>query len=214
LQEVGCASLKEVCYFAAVTRAVVDKVVASGAAEYYQQEVYRNPYAGARGQGQEEKILLSPSQQAVYEQLLALIGQGGYSASLLYGVTGSGKTQIFLKLIEAVLEAGWQVIVMVPEISLTPQTLDKFHAQFGSRVAVLHSGLSLGERMDEYKRIRAARRILWWAPAQQSSRRSRTSGSSSSTRSRSTPINPSRRPGSTRGRWQPSAAGITARRCC
>ena len=152
LGQVGCASVKEVCYFAAVTRAVVERLVACGAVEAYQQEVYRNPYAG-RG-ADPQPICLSPAQQQVYEGLCALWQEGRPATALLYGVTGSGKTQVFLKLIEQVLAAGRQVIVMVPEISLTPQTLDKFHRQFGLRIAVLHSGLSLGERMDEFKRIR------------------------------------------------------------
>ena len=71
---------------------------------------------------------------------------------LLFGVTGSGKTQVYLKLIDDAVEQGKDVIVMVPEISLTPQMLDIFHHRYGKICAVFHSGLSLGERNDEYKR--------------------------------------------------------------
>lgn len=73
---------------------------------------------------------------------------------MLYGVTGSGKTSVFLKLIEYVLDRGQGIIVMVPEISLTAQTLRVFQQNFGDSVAVFHSGLSLGERLDEWKRVR------------------------------------------------------------
>ena len=153
LQEVGGASLKETCYFAAVTKGVVDKLVAKGCAEYYQRTVYRNPYDGVNEPVQPPPEL-SPQQQAAYEQLLLANDQGQGRVSLLFGVTGSGKTQVFLKLIEHVLQKGQQALVMVPEIALTPQTIQRFHERFGRRVAVLHSGLSLGERADEWQRIR------------------------------------------------------------
>lgn len=80
-----------------------------------------------------------------------MLGSG--KSGLLFGVTGSGKTQIYLKLIDDVIENGKDVIVLVPEIALTPQTLSIFHRRYGDKVAVIHSGLSLGERNDEYKRI-------------------------------------------------------------
>ncbi|EKC69472.1 primosome assembly protein PriA, partial [human gut metagenome] len=79
-----------------------------------------------------------------------LDGEGG--TGLLFGVTGSGKTQVYLKLIDKALENQKDVIVLVPEISLTPQALSIFHKRYGDKVAVFHSGLSLGERNDEYKR--------------------------------------------------------------
>ncbi|MDL2233566.1 primosomal protein N' [Ruminococcaceae bacterium OttesenSCG-928-L11] len=98
---------------------------------------------------------LSGEQQAALEQLQEQLSQPKPKPALLYGVTGSGKTQVFLALIESVLRKRKSVIVLVPEISLTGQTVQAFHMRFGKRVAVLHSGLSLGERMDEWKRIRA-----------------------------------------------------------
>lgn len=98
--------------------------------------------------------MLNPEQQAAFDGLLERYRSGGASASLLYGVTGSGKTQVYMNLIDRVIADGRQVLVMVPEISLTPQTQSLFIRRYGRRVAVLHSGLSMGERMDEWKRIR------------------------------------------------------------
>ena len=101
------------------------------------------------------EIVLSEEQAAAYASLLSLFHAEGARAALLYGVTGSGKTSVMLKLIDAVLTEGRGVIVMLPEIALTPQSLSIFCSRYGSRVAVIHSGLSAGERCDAYRRIRA-----------------------------------------------------------
>ncbi|WRS26867.1 primosomal protein N' [Oscillospiraceae bacterium MB08-C2-2] len=151
LEENETASLKEICYYTGVTRVVPDKLQKLGAVEYYWRETFRNPYEAAAAT--EQAVLLSPSQQAAYEELSALCQKGDAVTALLYGVTGSGKTQVFLHLCEHVLAQGRTVVIMVPEISLTAQVIDSFHRRFGARVAVLHSGLSLGERMDEWKRL-------------------------------------------------------------
>ena len=79
-------------------------------------------------------------------------------------MTGSGKTCVILSMIDRMLDAGRGVIMMLPEIALTPQMLAIFRARYGYRVAVIHSGLSGGERMDAYRRIRAGRRRWWWVP--------------------------------------------------
>lgn len=154
LTDVGTASLKEICYFTGVTPAVVNTLTAKGVAEYYESEIYRNPYAGVAEPGIPEEIRLSEDQQAAYGSLLRQYRQGKGGVSLLYGVTGSGKTLVFIRLIDEVLADGKSVIVMVPEISLTPQTISLFHERYGGKVAVFHSGLSLAERMDEWKRVK------------------------------------------------------------
>lgn len=154
LQKVGCASVKEVCYFAGVTKGVVDNFVRSGGGEYYLEETYRDPYREADRTGGREEILLSPAQGEAEERLGAVYRRRDGSTALLFGVTGSGKTQVFMKLIDRALEDGRQAIVLVPEISLTPQTIRRFHSYYGSRVAVLHSGLSMSQRLDEWKRAR------------------------------------------------------------
>lgn len=96
---------------------------------------------------------LSDMQKDALETLLALYKKDEAAASLLYGVTGSGKTNVILKLIESVLDDGKGVIVLVPEIALTGQTVGRFASVFGDSIAIIHSGLSAGERMDAYKSI-------------------------------------------------------------
>ncbi|MGN0526452.1 MAG: primosomal protein N' [Acutalibacteraceae bacterium] len=153
LTDIGSASVKEVCYFTGVTQAVVMALNKKGLVELYDSEVYRKP----KFDKSTEKLpspTLTDEQNKAYEQLLSQYRSGKGSASLLFGVTGSGKTQVFLKLIEQVVKDGKGVIVMVPEIALTPQTLGIFYSHFGETVAVFHSALSAGERIDEWKRVR------------------------------------------------------------
>lgn len=153
LQEMGTAPEKEVAYHAGVTDAVIKNMVKKGILLYIEKEVLRTPQA--RVPLKPEKILLSAKQQEVYEGISALYRTDEANVALLFGVTGSGKTSIFIRLIEDTLRDGKQVILMVPEISLTPQMLNKFRSYFGSAVAVIHSSLSVGERLDENKRIRS-----------------------------------------------------------
>ena len=154
LLQAGQASLKEVCYFAAAGKSVVDRLETAGVVQYYTREVYRSPYAAGPARDTAAGIELSDEQRAACDALCGLADSGKPQTALLYGVTGSGKTEVFLRAIRHVLASGRGVIVMVPEISLTPQTVDRFRRHFGSRVAVLHSGLSMTERLDEWKRIR------------------------------------------------------------
>ena len=153
LQEAGAASVQEVCYFTGVTRGVVDGLVKKGAAEYFDEEVYRIP-KNLYQAGSDGPVVLSEEQEAAYRGLCAAYDARSGGTSLLYGVTGSGKTQVFMALIDHVLADGRGVIVMVPEISLTTQTLLHFKNRYGDQVAVFHSGLSMGERLDEWKRVK------------------------------------------------------------
>lgn len=156
LTDVGEASEKELCYFTGASSAVVKALAEKGAAEIFQYEVYRRPENLVSDNDGPDTLVLSESQQQVLDELTDEYenAREGSRCALLYGVTGSGKTSVFLKLIDHVLAKGRGVIVMVPEISLTPQTLRQFQRRFGDQVAVFHSGLSLGERMDEWKRVR------------------------------------------------------------
>ena len=97
-----------------------------------------------------EKYALTSDQEKVYKQ----VDLGKYQTYLLYGVTGSGKTEVYMELIEDVIKKGKEAIVLIPEISLTPQTVRRFIERFGQVVAVLHSGLSDSEKYDEYRKIR------------------------------------------------------------
>ncbi len=155
LEENGAVSVKEACYFASVTAAVIKTVHRKGLIELYDSEVLRSPAADC---GEELppicSVTLNKQQQAVFDGLKELCDSGQPQAALLHGVTGSGKTQVYMNLIDHVIEKGKQALVLVPEISLTPQMMSIFIKRYGRRVALLHSGLSLGERMDEWKRVR------------------------------------------------------------
>lgn len=149
---VGSASVKEIAYFTESTQAVIKGLEKKGVVELFDAPSLRTPVTdGVTAQGGGE---LTPEQQTAYEGLLALYNTKKATASLLYGVTGSGKTNVFMRLIGDVIQSGRQAIVLVPEIALTPQTISVFIGRFGDRVAILHSGLSMGERLDEWKRIR------------------------------------------------------------
>ncbi|MBE6747640.1 MAG: primosomal protein N' [Ruminococcaceae bacterium] len=153
LIDIGSASVKEVCYFTGVTVAVVTALCKKGYLELFDSEVYRKPKITA-----EKSITpipaLTENQEKAYKYLSSKIDEGKAGAALLFGVTGSGKTQVFIKLIEKVVRSGKGVIVMVPEIALTPQTINIFYSYFGDTVAVFHSALSAGERIDEWKRVK------------------------------------------------------------
>lgn len=151
LLDVGTAGANEVCEFCSVGIGVLKTLEKHGIVELFQREVYRKPYKDDSIKDN-SKIILSDEQNKAYEAFSEMMsGNGG--TGLLFGVTGSGKTQVYLKLIEDAVNQSKDVIVLVPEISLTPQVLNIFHSRFGDRVAVIHSELSLGERNDEYKRI-------------------------------------------------------------
>ena len=113
-----------------------------GFIEIFEQTVERKPYTEIVGMGEKHK--LTDEQAAAVQEIM----KGG--ENLLFGVTGSGKTEVYLDCIEKVLEMGKTAIMLVPEISLTPQTMNRFRARFGDNVALLHSGLSAGERYDEW----------------------------------------------------------------
>jgi primosomal protein N' (replication factor Y) len=124
----------------------------AGYLELSHREVFRRPNYDPTQPA--EPIVLREEQQRVYEQLKAHLEPEDRQVSLLYGVTGSGKTMVYLKLISDVLAMGSSALVLVPEIALTPQLMGTFMAHFGDQVAVLHSALQVGQRYDEWKRIR------------------------------------------------------------
>ena len=117
------------------------------------EEAYRNPYNNIKIDEQKKNIL-SDRQREAFLELSALYHESGAHAALLWGVTGSGKTRVMKSMIDEVTRDGRSVIVLVPEISLTPQTVGLFCSFYGERVAVLHSALSAGEKLDAHKRIR------------------------------------------------------------
>lgn len=149
-----CAQLsaKELCYMTGATTQTIASLEKKGLVESIQKQVYRRPVF-SKTDVQAGPITLNDEQGQSYRGISELLSQSGPHAALLHGVTGSGKTQVYIKLIQDVLSSGGQAIVLVPEIALTPQLMEIFWAHFGQRVAVLHSALSQGERSDEWQRI-------------------------------------------------------------
>ncbi len=153
LLEIGAATSKEICYFTGVTDAVIKTLERKNLIEKVEDELYRSPIA-QKSVKKQPPVVLTDEQQKAYLSLKNQLDSGEKSVSLLYGITGSGKTQVYIKLIESVLAQGKSAIMMVPEISLTPQIIEKFCSYFGDEIAVFHSALSLGERLDEWKRAK------------------------------------------------------------
>ncbi|MCH5298068.1 MAG: primosomal protein N' [Ruminococcus sp.] len=148
----GGISVKEVCYFVGVTSSVIETLAKKGLVHFYDEEVFR--IENRTKDSEIAPIILSDEQNRACENLYAEYTDEIPHIGLLYGVTGSGKTSVFMKLIERVLDDNKGIIVMVPEISLTPQFVSLFSKRFGDKIAVFHSALSLGERLDEYKRVK------------------------------------------------------------
>ncbi len=126
----------------------VGALVKKGAVALEKRRVLRDPYKGVEGKAAEHA--LTPAQQRAVQA----IGATDKTVTLLHGVTGSGKTEVYLTLIAEALRQGKTAIFLVPEISLTPQMLSQLRARFGAAAAILHSGLSAGERFDEWQRLR------------------------------------------------------------
>ncbi len=153
LSEIGDVSVKEVTYFTGVGASVISTLQKNGLAVVYEREVFRMPEI-VNSVAKRKEIVLTEEQSNAYNSLLSKLESKKGCCELLYGVTGSGKTQVFLKLVDSVVDSGKGVIVMVPEISLTPQTVSHFANRYGNRVAVFHSAMSPAQRMDEWKRVK------------------------------------------------------------
>lgn len=156
LEENSAASVHEVCYALNITAAVVKRLVGKGLLEEYEYQVFRLENTEGKSESPSD-IVFSPKQQRVFNGLLKLMNDDAPKCALLRGVTGSGKTSVFIRLIDEAVKQGKTAIMLVPEISLTPQMVGKFRRLFGDDVAILHSSLSLGERADEYTRIKTGR---------------------------------------------------------
>ena len=153
LAGIGEATTKEICYFTGATLSTLKGLEKSGLLQIEEREVYRR--SEPRPVISVGAVTLNEEQEKAFEGLNACAKSGKPSVALLYGVTGSGKTQVYIRLIQEALNRGQTALVLVPEISLTPQLLAIFTAYFQNEVAVLHSSLPAGERYDEWKRIRA-----------------------------------------------------------
>lgn len=145
----GELPVSELLLFADTTRSVLMTLVKNGFVVLQENEVQRNPFASKEVKKSED-LVLNEEQKNAFEQ----VDRERYREYLLFGVTGSGKTEVYLQLIRKVLDEGRTAIVLVPEISLTPQITDRFLSRFGDIVAILHSRLSIGERYDEWRKIK------------------------------------------------------------
>lgn len=160
LLDAGALSVKEIMYFTGVSSVVITNLEKYGVIRLFENEVYRTPDISKTNLSAEKSSILTDKQQTVFEDIGSKMDSDEFSTVLLHGVTGSGKTQVFLKLVEKAVEKGEGVIVMVPEISLTPQMLDLFYKRFGKKVAVFHSALPLGQRLDEWKRVKNGEALI------------------------------------------------------
>jgi len=150
---VGSAAVKDICYYTGATPATVKRLAQLGYLELSERPVLRcRQIKPANISG---ALVLNPQQQAAFEGLMNQMALEKPGSALLHGVTGSGKTAVYISLIRKCLEAGKQAMLLVPEIALTPQLLGLMAAYFGDRVAVLHSSLPATERYDQWKRIRS-----------------------------------------------------------
>jgi primosomal protein N' (replication factor Y) (superfamily II helicase) len=144
--------LNDIIEGAGTTASTIKSLVNKGLLLEKYVEVYRDPYEN-RVFEKTSPLPLTYQQAEAIKPILDKIDRSLYQTFLLYGVTGSGKTEIYLQSIQRVLEEGKEAIVLVPEISLTPQMVHRFKGRFGDDVAVLHSGLSVGEKYDEWRKI-------------------------------------------------------------
>lgn len=144
--------LSELLQLLSSSRATVTALEKKGWLKIERQEVYRDPY-------QRKAVVPQPRHELTAQQVRSLapieqrLSARQYAAFLLHGVTGSGKTEVYMEAIERTIAQGREAIFLVPEISLTPQMVERFKARFGGKVAVLHSALSQGERYDEWRKI-------------------------------------------------------------
>ena len=148
---VGSAATKEICYYTGASAATVKRLAQLGYLELSQKPVLR--CREIRPASDAKPIILNTQQQTAFDGLQRQMQQENPGSALLYGVTGSGKTAVYICLITHCLEQNRQAMLLVPEIALTPQLLGLLSAYFGERVAVLHSSLPAGERYDQWRRV-------------------------------------------------------------
>lgn len=135
------------------TRAITKVLEKNGYIEIIEKPIERNPFVNKKV-ARDNALQLNEEQQICFNEVNNSIENKEYKEFLLYGITGSGKTEVYLQLIKSVLDKGKTAIMLVPEISLTPQMINRFFARFGDCISVLHSKLMLGERYDQWQKIK------------------------------------------------------------
>lgn len=152
LATAGRTPAAEVSYYTGASSRTLKTMEKAGLIAFSEEEELRVPSLDDVEPGPE--IVLNEEQQRAFEEILGRVQAAKPSVTLLHGVTGSGKTQVYLRLVQETLALGKTAMVLVPEIVLTPQMMRKFSSYFGSRVAMLHSSLKMTERYDQWKHIR------------------------------------------------------------
>ncbi len=153
LEDVGCASEKEVRYMTNCTGSIIKRLIDKKVLHSYKYEVMRDAIGEIEDVSEPESVVLNSEQQNAFNGIMKLVERSKPCGALLHGVTGSGKTSVYIRLIDSVVKKGRTAMLLVPEISLTPQLLKIFKSYFGNTIAVIHSSLSLGQRTDEFKRL-------------------------------------------------------------
>ncbi len=155
LMSIDTVSVADLLQFTGASTSSLQRIIKDGFAEIVLEEpIQEQPEVVATP----PELTLNPSQETAFMGLQTLLSSHSPSCALLYGVTGSGKTSVYIKLLQEVVAEGGQAIVMVPEIALTPQLIAVFQGYFGGAVAVLHSALGVGERLEAWRAIRAGNR--------------------------------------------------------
>lgn len=154
LSDIGSCDYELARQLPGVSSANIAALSEKGIIEITESEEIRNPYKKYAEHRDTSEIVLSRAQTTAYETISELYSDTKARAGLLFGITGSGKTKVIMKAIDRTIADGRSVIMLVPEISLTPQTVSIFCSRYGERVAVIHSSLSQGERLDAWRRIR------------------------------------------------------------
>ncbi|MEQ6375274.1 primosomal protein N' [Bacillaceae bacterium S4-13-56] len=152
LQQKERVSYQEVQNANHTTRSTIKSLVEKGLLKEKKEEIYRDPYEGREFE-QTQPFVLTQEQETVIIPIKQAIQENQSETFLLHGVTGSGKTEVYLQSIQMVIDKGKEAIVLVPEIALTPLMVERFKGRFGPYVAVLHSALSDGEKYDEWRKI-------------------------------------------------------------
>lgn len=152
LASTGRACAADICYFTGASMQTLRGLEKAGIVAFTEEEELRVPQVEPAEPG--PPIILNEEQQSAYDTILDLMEGSGAEAVLLHGVTGSGKTLVYLRLVQEAIKQGRTAIVLVPEIVLTPQMMRKFSSYFGDKAAMLHSSLRMTERYDQWKRIR------------------------------------------------------------
>ncbi|HEU4770304.1 MAG TPA: primosomal protein N' [Pyrinomonadaceae bacterium] len=153
LSESGSMSLQSLCEAATVGASTVSSLAKKGVVEIYDEAVRRDPLAHT-SMLKREALTLTSQQSSVLHEIEQQIARGTYGAFLLHGVTGSGKTEVYIRAMRSALDLDRSAMMLVPEIALTPVFSRRLRAEFGDQVAIFHSSLQKGERFDEWTRVK------------------------------------------------------------